>query len=406
MRIEAFGVNHRTAPVQVREKLAFEEASLGRVAARLREHTGAPEVVLLSTCNRVEVYVAADDDVEPRLLDFFLKERGLRPALYRHADSEAVRHLFRVASGLDSMVVGETQILGQVKRAYLAAKDAGCTGKYLNKLFQCALYVAKSVHSNSSPGLYSVSVSSIAAGLAEKIFRSLAETTLLVVGAGETGQFTLDAFRERGVRRFLVANRTPERAAELARSLGGAALPLDALADHLHEADIVVTCITHDGPVITRGHAEAASRRRRGAPMFFIDIAVPRNVDPAVDLLEDVYLYNIDDLESIAAENLRRREKQVARCEAIVEQEARKFIAGAAMFDVQDVMVKLRSLFDSVAQQELAGLKDLSPEQRQEVERAVRRIVAKLLHRPLASLQNGSESQVAADFIRRLFDLK
>lgn len=407
MRIDTFGINHKTAPVEVREKLAFDEASLGRVAARIRESTGAPEIVVLSTCNRVEVYVAAADDLEARLLAFFEKERGLKPTLYRHADSDAVRHLFRVASGLDSMVVGETQILGQVKRAYLAAKDAGCTGKYLNKLFQCALFVAKSVHSNSSLGLHSVSVSSVAAGLAEKIFRSLSSTTLLVVGAGETGQFTLDAFKERGVRRFIVANRTQERAAELARALGGTALSLDALPASLHQADIVVTCIAHDGPVITRAQAEAASRQRRGAPIFFIDIAVPRNVDPAVDRLEDVYLYNIDDLESIATENLMRREKEVAKCEALVEREAQKFIASAAMFDVNEVIVKLQTYFGSVADQELAdALRSLGPEQRQQVEHAVRRMVAKLLHRPLSSLQDGSESQVAADFIRRLFDLK
>jgi glutamyl-tRNA reductase len=397
MRFSIVGLNHKQTPVEIREKLAFAESELPQA---LPQFGSGPERVLVSTCNRVEVYFASDTDYDAQTLavDFFKRARGVEPPhLYRHDGADAVRHLFRVACGLDSMVVGETQVLGQVKRAYSIAQESGHTSKGLNKLFQYAFYVAKAIRTETSLAACHVSVSSVAASLAEKIFQDLSSRTALVVGAGETGQFTLEAFQQRGVQRFWVANRTVSRAEEAAKDLRATVLPLDRLAEAVPDADIVISCISTGEYLLTPAILKRCIEKRR-QPILLIDLSVPRSIDPAIGQLEDMFLYNVDDLETIATDNLARREREVQKSEEIIERETDKFMS--RFVQVGQVARELREHFERVVAQELAALPD--DQKRQLIDR----LVGKLLHRPLGALQNGDDSQITADLLRRIFGLK
>lgn len=406
MKISIVGLNHKRTPVEIREKLAIAEKDLGRALGTL----AAPvERVVLSTCNRVELSFASDQDFDPIGLasSFLSAYHGVDPAafhphLYAHDGAQAVRHLFRVASGLDSMVVGETQILGQVKRAYLTAHEAGHTAKALNKLYQHAFYVAKAVHSETSLASCQVSVSSVAASLAEKIFQDLSQRCTLVVGAGETGKFTLEAFQQRGVQRFLVANRTVERAERAARDLQAKVVPLDSIGEVLAQADIVISCVSREGYTLgpdLLGRALAARRQ----PLLIIDISVPRSVDPAAGRLEDLFLYNVDDLETIATDNMARRESEVLRSEAIIERETEKFMTRLNFVKSEEVIRALRARYEALAEEELKALPEA---ERKKIEPAIRRLINKLLHQPVSALQNGEDSPISADIVRRIFGLK
>ncbi|MBV8880992.1 MAG: glutamyl-tRNA reductase, partial [Planctomycetaceae bacterium] len=332
MEISVTGLNHKRAPVELREKLAVAESALQAALAELQTSFSAQEMVILSTCNRVELY-AVHDGAPPAaaaITDLLAKRHGvpsdaLAPALYRHQGSDAVRHLFRVTSSLDSMVLGETQIIGQVKDAYLAAQAAGATGRVFNRLFQHALAVAKRVHTATSLGEKNVSVSSVAARLAEKIFQDLGRKRLVILGAGEMGELTVGAFRNRGVTQIHVVNRTLENARALADQYGGQAHALDELPRVLPLGDIVIACIRSDGYALGVEQVEAALAARRHDPMFLIDIAVPRNIHPGVNDIDNVYLYNIDNLEQIVQQNVVDREREVARSMPIVEEEMLTF---------------------------------------------------------------------------------
>jgi glutamyl-tRNA reductase len=413
------GLNHKRAPVELREKLAVDDRSLPAALGDLRTAFGASEIVVVSTCNRVEIYTAHEgappspQDVARTLGARHGVDPGaLGPVLYRHQGAEAVRHLFRVASSLDSMVLGETQIIGQVKDAYLASKEAGGTGRIFNRLFQQALAVAKRVHTETSLGEKNTSVSAVAARLAENIFQDLGSKTLAVLGAGEMAELTVEAFRLRGVTRVRVVNRTLEKAQALAARYGATAHALEELPLLLPTCDILLACVSADGYLVTPALARDAVTVRREEPMFFIDIAVPRNIHPDVNGLENVYLYDIDDLQSIVQQNVVEREREVARAEPIIEVETRAFLKDVTPPDAGALLAALRERLHAIGEEEarrtLARLNGLSEDQRGEVTELSRRLINKILHAPSEALRgHGLEgpSHTIIDIIRKLFGL-
>ncbi|HEX7901454.1 MAG TPA: glutamyl-tRNA reductase [Planctomycetota bacterium] len=414
------GLNHTRAPVELREKLAVDERTLPATLADLRGALGASEIVVISTCNRVEIYTAhesappsAEEVARALAVRKGVDPGALAPVLYRHEGPDAVRHLFRVASSLDSMVLGETQIIGQVKDAYVASKEAGGTGRIFNRLFQRALAVAKRVHTETSLGEMNTSVSAVAARLAGKIFQDLGTKTLAILGAGETAELTVEAFRTRGLTRLLVVNRTLENARALAEPRGGSAHGLEELPLVLSRCDIVIACLRADTFVVTPALARDAMTARRQEPMFFIDISVPRNIHPEVNQLENVYLYDIDDLQAIVRQNLVEREREASRAEPIIQQEARDFLKDVTPLDATSLLTTLRERLHAMGDEEtkraLSRLNGLSEDQKAEVTELTRRLVNKILHAPSEALRGGglnSDSQQISDLVRKLFGIK
>jgi glutamyl-tRNA reductase len=317
------GLSFKTAPVEVREQLAIAPSRLGCAACKLKINGDLKEVVLLSTCNRVEVYGVAPRNfrqIESLLNCLSSGNHDISSHIYVHEDEDAARHLFAVAGGLDSMVLGETEIIGQVKTAYQRAHDAGLTGRVTNRLFQKALQTAKEIRTRTQVGRGATSVGSVAVQLAEKIFGgTFAEKTVMIIGAGKMGEACIRHFTKKGARSVIVSNRSPERAQGLANEFGGRAIGLDDCRKALVEADIVVSSTGCPQIVLSRRDIEEAMRQRRNRPLFLIDIAVPRDIDPAIHGLENVYLYNIDHLQEIVQENARLREQQLAQCSQIIK---------------------------------------------------------------------------------------
>lgn len=333
MHIAILGLNHRTAPVEVRERVAVPPDRLPEVLTRLRRELGIPECVVLSTCNRVELYAALPEVNGHRaaLTEFLARFQALEPRviegkLYWHLQPQSVAHLFRVAAGLDSMVLGESEILGQVKEAYQRACDAGTVGCVFRGLFQQAFTAAKDVRTKTQIGHGAVSVSSVAVELARKIFSDLTTKAILIFGAGQMGEATLRCLIARGAQRVLVANRSYAHAQTLAAQIGGRPVPADDLTEALWAADILIGSTAADQYLLTCPQVAALMRQRRQRPFFLIDISVPRNLDPAIGTLENVYLYNIDDLQGIAAANLQRRVNELGACQAIIEARAERFM--------------------------------------------------------------------------------
>jgi glutamyl-tRNA reductase len=325
MPVLVVGLSHRTAPVELRERFAFDEARLESTLGALRDRGLCEEAVLLSTCNRVELYGVVSGPPEPSMdaLHRFLLDRAnvdgpLTEEIYTWAEPQSIEHLFRVVSGLDSMVLGETEILGQVKRAYEIALKGGHTGGRLNRVFQRAFNVAKQIRTETLIQRGSVSVASVAVDLAEKIFDSLKPCTVMVLGAGDTSEKAAKALLSRGARRLLVANRTLERARQLAAALGGDAVPFDQWPEAALDVDIIVSSTASQNYVIDRARLEPLMKRRRHRTLLLIDIAVPRDIDPAVNDLENVFVYNIDDLQAIADDSMQQRREAVGRCEQLV----------------------------------------------------------------------------------------
>lgn len=325
MPLFVVGLSHRTAPVEVRERLAFAEADTPAALARLRAWALADEAVIVSTCNRVEVYAAGTGDpslILERIRSFLFEFHSLASppdeGLYALGEPASLEHLFRVVSGLDSMVLGETEVLGQVKRAYDLALRHRHTGRTLNRAFQRAFNVAKHIRTATDIQRGNISAASVAVDLAERIFSSLAEHTVLVVGAGDTGEKTARALLSRGVGGVRVTNRSFERADALARQLGGQAVPFDHWIAELERVDIVIASTAAPHTLLGPEQLEPLLPSRRGRPLLLIDIAVPRNIDPEVNRLDDVYLYNIDHLQTIADDALRHRQDEIAHCERII----------------------------------------------------------------------------------------
>jgi glutamyl-tRNA reductase len=413
-----FGVSHKTAPLAEREALAFPRDTLTETLVRLRSDAGLQEAMILSTCNRVEIYARADQDGAPDAVASFVSafhQRSpddLARLTYCLTEADAVRHAFRVASSLDSMVVGEPQILGQVKEGYRAAEEAGTLGSALNALRNRTLAAAKRVRTETGLGSGAVSVSHVAVELAKKIFGELRDKNVLLVGAGKMSQLAARRLVDGGARATVVVGRTLERAAELAASLGGRAAPLDNLRDELAAADIVISGTGAPGTVIKVPDVEAARGPRRGRPLFLIDIAVPRDVEPQVAKLAGVFLYDLDDLHAVAEANLRERRKEAIAAEALVEREAREFLDWQKSRDAVPLLVELRRRGDEIRRHEIEKVRSrlgpLTKEQEDALESATAAIVNKLLHAPTVALKdaarNGHEPEQVS-LIRRLLGL-
>jgi glutamyl-tRNA reductase len=418
MSVVVVGVNHKTAPVALRERLAFTDRSLADPLAQLR-HPAITEVVVLSTCNRVELYLHTTD-VESGVagcIEFLATYHGLSTAqfashLYQFHEAEAVRHLFRVASSLDSMVLGEPQILGQVKAAYLAARATGRTGTVLTQLFERALNVAKAVRSETGIGDHAISVSYAAVELAKKIFERLQERAVLVLGAGETSELAVRHLLRQGVTRVWVSNRTAIRADKLAQELQAKAIPWEAFPEYLIHADIVLSSTSAPQPIISTTLVQEVMRARKNRPMFFIDIAVPRDIDPAVNNLENVFLYDIDDLENVVAANRRERQQEALAAEDLVWREVRYFQQWLAAQDAVPTIVALRQRADMIRLEELdkalTRLGSVGDRDRRVIEALTVGIVNKLLHAPTVNLKRSSREGQGRDYVqlvRRLFEL-
>jgi glutamyl-tRNA reductase len=333
-QIVCLGINHRTTPVEVRERVAFSEGSLPDSLSQLRSAPGMPEAVIISTCNRVELYAALDStEVKGHelLKNYLIEHFQLTPehaealVCYQLSGTDTARHLFRVVSGLDSMVLGETEIFGQVKQAYKTALEAGATGKDLNKLFQRAFNVGKRVRENTAIQRGSTSIGSVAVELAEKVFGQLKNCRVMLIGAGEMSRTCAQSLVSRGASSLIVSNRSYDKAVELAAQMNGTAMKFDDWEKALHEVDIIISSTSAPHFVIQPEMIDAAMKARRGHPLFLIDIAVPRDIDPKVNDIEDAYLYDIDALSSIAEDNRKERERQLQVCEQIIDELLEKF---------------------------------------------------------------------------------
>jgi glutamyl-tRNA reductase len=397
------GLSHRTAAVELREQFAFEEDKVRELQGDMLSSGVLAEVMILSTCNRVEVYGVADAPGEARALVFrrLCQQRGVdsgsvEPVLYTKTDTEAVLHAFRVASSLDSMVVGEPQILGQVKDAFAIAQSCQTIGPTLHRLWTRAFAVAKKVRTETGVARYAVSVSFAAVELAKKIFGGLDGRAVLLVGAGEMGELASRHLVDQGAFPIYVANRTWTRAQELARSLAGTAVPFGELPAALTAVDIVVTSTGAPAPLITREAVQRAMHARRSRPLFFVDIAVPRDVEPGLNELENVFCYDIDDLKQVVDANLRERVREAQRAEAVIRIEVDRFTAGLQDGEVVPTIVSLRERLERIRRAEvdkaLARLPEASPETRQVVEALSNAIVNKILHTPITKLRESSRS--------------
>ena len=413
MSIVLVGLNHKTAPVEVRERLAFSDEACAESLRALVDGELVREGLIVSTCNRVEILAASAGqraaDAVGRLSEFLSSVRSV-PAellgghLYTHADEAAVRHVFRVASSLDSMVVGEPQVLGQVRRAYSLAVEAGTAGRMLHKLVHHALRVAKRVRSETGIAASAVSVSFTAVELGRKIFGSLKGATVLLVGAGEMAELAAQHLAGAGAARVLVTNRTYETAQRLAVKFGGEAVEFGALEEHLAQADIVICSTGASDFLITPEMAERARRERRNRPAFFIDISVPRNVDPAVGELGNLFVFDVDDLEAVVASNIREREREAERAELIVEAEVMQFQRALRDLDIGPTVGALKEKLRRIAQDEFerqrARLGPLTPEQERAIEAmlmsAVNKISHPVIHRMRRSYDAGEEDEVQA----------
>lgn len=415
--IVVVGLSHKTAPLEVREALAFAKEGLVEALGRLRSEVGLAEAMVLSTCNRVEIYGRANEAVAPALVSF-LADYHRRPAgeldpfLYRLEGEQAVRHAFRVAASLDSMVLGEPQILGQVKEAYQAAEKAGALGSVLNALRNRSIAAAKRARTETGIGENAVSVSYVAVELARKIFGALQDRSVLLVGAGKMSELAARHLVRSGARATVLGGRTFEKAEQLAAALGGTAAPFESLRAELMKADIVISGTGAPGIVIRAEDIQAASVGRRGRPLFLIDIAVPRDIDPEAAKLSGVFLYDLDDLKSVAEANLRERQKEAAAAEALVEREVNEFLEWRRSLEVVPVLVELRRRADEIRRAEVEKarkrLGPMTPEQEEALEAMTSAIVNKLLHAPTVHLKEIASNGHASEhmgLIRKLLGL-
>ncbi len=416
MTLFALGINHKTAPVEIRERVAFTPEKLPQAFSELTATNGVNEVAILSTCNRTELYCGIEGDDSAAVRDWFsrfhnLKLEDVEPYFYAHPDRHAVRHILRVASGLDSMVLGEPQILGQMKQAYSTANSAGTVGQLLNRLFQHTFTVAKQVRTDTAIGASPVSVAFAAVSLSKQIFSDLSAHTALLIGAGETIELVARHLHESGVGRIIVANRTVERAHNLAQEFGGYAIALSEIPEHLHEADMVISSTASQLPILGKGAVESALKRRKHRPMFMVDIAVPRDIEAQVGELEDVYLYTVDDLQEIIQEGLRSRQEAAQQAEEIIDTQVTHFMAWlqslGAVDTIRDYRSHVETMRNEVVQRSLAQLhKGQDPEL--VMQELARQLTNKLMHAPCSNMKQAgydgrSDLLIAA---RELFNLK
>lgn len=408
MSIVLVGVNHKSTPLAVRELLALSDDACATGLRSLVDGELVREGLIVSTCNRVEVLTETAagrlNQTTERIIEFLAQANQLSRSqfekeLYQHTDDQAVRHLFRVASSLDSMVVGEPQVLGQVRRAYSVALEAGTTGRILNRLVHHAFRVAKRVRTETGIGANAVSISYMAVELGKKIFDSFAGRTALLIGAGEMAELAARHLVNAGVSNLLLANRSEEPARVLATALGGTPVDFGRLAEHLAEADIVICSTAAEGYVVTERMVRDALATRRNRPVFFIDISMPRNIDPAIGKIPNVFVFDIDDLESVVTSNIREREREAERAELIVESEIMQFQQALRALESGPAIGALKQMFQDIARHELKRQRNrlgpLSAEQESLIESLLISTVNKLSHPMLSQMRHSSDASDA-----------
>jgi glutamyl-tRNA reductase len=421
MSIVLVGLNHKSAPVEIRERLSFSDEACRESLRLLVDGTVIQEGLIVSTCNRVEILTAASSNQGKecqRRIDSFLTEiRSLpsdlfRSHLYTHSDEAAVRHLFRVASSLDSMVVGEPQVLGQVRRAYSHAVSAGTAGRVLHRLVHHAFRVAKRVRNETGIASSAVSISYTAVELGRKIFGSLAECTVLLVGAGEMAELAAKHLVNAGASKLLITNRTEDAAAEMANRFGAITVPFATLGENLSQADIVICSTSSDSYVIDRQMAQSALTERRNKPLFLIDISVPRNVDPSIGEIENLFVFDIDDLASVVESNLRERQREAQLAEEIIEHEVLQFEQSLRGMDVGPLIGALQQKLQVIAQSELKKYRNrfgqLTPEQERAIEQMLYSTLNKLSHPIITRMRRSADSGDTQDIelLRETFGLE
>lgn len=405
MHLVCVGLNHRTAPIEVRERLAVSDTRLPQALASLAARRELAEAAILSTCNRMEVYAALPHPSHESALVRHLSEQhdvaesNFTPHLYTHRDDAAVQHLFRVASGLDSLVLGEAQILRQVRDAFAAAEGAGSMGALLNGLFRAAIAVGRRARTETDIGRGGFSVGHAAVDLARSIFGSLDGATILILGAGKMSELTAKHLVASGVRVVFVANRTFERAASLAERLSGQAIQYDEFPARMQAADVVISSTAAPHPIVDRDLVAPVMRKRRGRPLFLIDIAVPRDIAPEVGDLDNVFLYDVDDLQGVVAEMARGRAGEAARVEAIVGEEAAKFAAWWRSLDAAPVVAQLKAKQEAIREDELRRLRNQLPELSdrtwKRIEAATRSMMNRMTRDPVVKLKEAAEASEA-----------
>jgi glutamyl-tRNA reductase len=419
MNLTLLGINHRTAPVEVREKMNIPEALLAEAVSDLVHRAGIREGMILSTCNRVEVTTSAEDEVDAEaIIRRFLADhhhcdlKQFAHFFYRLRQQDVVKHLFRVASSLDSMILGEPQILGQMKQAYAAARAVGAMNGTLNDVVNQALAVARRVRRETALGSAAVSVSYAAVELAKKIFGGLQGKTIFVVGAGKMSELAAKHLLSSGASNILVSNRTYDRAVELAAAFHGTPVPFEHLYEYLSQADIVISSTGSPHTIINKNQVEKLLSARRNRPIFFVDIAVPRDVDPAVNELDNVYIYDIDDLGHVVEANKKQREREAVWAEEIIQMEVQKTLKRLASRDVVPTIVALEDRLNRIRATEMeryqGRLGSLTPEQRQAVDALTRGIMNKILHGPITELKSGAgepENVALVRLIHKIFGL-
>jgi glutamyl-tRNA reductase len=420
MKLHVTGLNHRTAPVEIRERLAFDAASLPDALQFLRHAGGVHESLILSTCNRVEIVVATDEkaDANDRVANFLQHAKpgnrlDFARHLYHFEDREAMRHLFRVASSLDSMVVGEPQILGQLKEAWSFAKEQGVLGQYLDTVLTRAFNVAKRVRTETTIGESAVSVSFAAVELAREIFGSLQGCGVLLIGAGKMSELAARHLHRSGANRIYVTNRTRARAEEMAALFNGTIIEYDALQSAMAEVDIVIASSAAPHYILTEAQMRQIRSNRKGKPIFLIDIAVPRNIEPEVNTLENVFLYDIDDLGRVVEQNRKGREAEAAAAEIIIAEEVDKLVARLKEREAVPVIVALQGYLEQLRQAEIQRLRGklgpLTPQQEDAIESLTKSLMAKVAHGPITEIRRNAardEGWQTIDDIRRMFKLE
>lgn len=417
MNLVSIGISHHTAPLEIRERVWFSADEIRAALAKLRTEADT-EAVLFSTCNRTELYLFSPDGRElnaERLRSFITTEKKAREvpgtSFRTRTGTEAVSHLFHVASGVDSLVIGDVQILAQVKEGLALAQEADTAGFFLSRLFQAALHAGRRARTETRIGEGAVSVSYAAVELAEKIFERLAEKRALVLGAGEMAQLTAKHLRSREIGDLLIINRTRERSEQLASMVSGSAVPYEELTRHLSEVDILISSVASDGYILTADQLRDVNRRRQGGALFIIDIGVPRNIDPAARDLDNVFLYDLDSLQGLVRENEQKRKNEIPRVEAIVTEELREFGSWFDGLHAAPTIAALTDLVESIRRSEVErNINRFDPRDRDLVDLVTRRIIKKILHTPIINLRNGtheshSERLSKISALRRLFGI-
>ncbi len=416
MSLLTIGINHQTAPVAVRERIAFPPEKIRDSLQSVRTIQGVEEAALLSTCNRTELICwhsnPAVNDALPEWLSRYqhFDLRELLPHLYRYNDADAIRHTLRVACGLDSMVLGEPQILGQLKEAWRQAQETNSIGHHLNRLFQHSFATAKRVRTETEIGASAVSVAFAAVSLARQIFGELNKSTALLIGAGETIELTARHLHSQGIAEMIVANRTEERAQQLARHFNAEAIALTDLGDHLHKADVIISSTASPLPILGKGAVERALKKRKFRPIFMVDIAVPRDIEPEVNDLDDVYLYTVDDLQGVIDENMQTRQAAAEQAEELVQDEVDNFLAWLRSQDHIDTIRSFRSKGEALRDEVAAASKRMLAQGKpaeEVIDFLAHRLTNKLLHDPVSALnlaaREGRKEIITA--AHELFDL-